>query len=108
VLAHAADVAITGRPPADDRLIALPIMDNQIVCITSPDDELVGAGPISVAALAERAWLLREQGSGTRLLCEQYLAERNLTPVTLTLGSNGAIKQAARVGLGVSLLSRAG
>ena len=107
VLAHAADVAITGRPPADDRLIALPIMDNQIVCITSPDDELVGAGPISVAALAERAWLLREQGSGTRLLCEQYLAERNLTPVTLTLGSNGAIKQAARVGLGVSLLSRA-
>lgn len=52
-------------------------------------------------------WLLREQGSGTRTLVEQFLAERDLTPVTLTLGSNGAIKQAARVGLGVSLLSRA-
>jgi DNA-binding transcriptional LysR family regulator len=107
VLAHAADVAITGRPPADDRLIAMPIMDNQIVCITSPDDELVGHGPISVNSLAERPWLLREQGSGTRTLVEQYLIERDMAPMTLTLGSNGAIKQAARVGLGVSLLSRA-
>jgi len=107
VLAHAADVAITGRPPADDRLIAMPIMDNQIVCITSPDDELVGHAPIKASTLAERAWLLREEGSGTRALVEGYLAEREMSPVTLTLGSNGAIKQAARVGLGVSLLSRA-
>jgi DNA-binding transcriptional LysR family regulator len=107
VLAHAADVAITGRPPADDRLIAMPIMDNQIVCITAPDDELVGQRPVAASALAERAWLLREQGSGTRSLVEQFLLERDLSPVTLTLGSNGAIKQAARVGLGVSLLSRA-
>jgi DNA-binding transcriptional LysR family regulator len=107
VLAHAADVAITGRPPADDRLVAMPIMDNQIVCITAADDELVGRAPIPVAALADRPWLLREQGSGTRSLVEQYLAERDVSPVTLTLGSNGAIKQAARVGLGISLLSRA-
>jgi len=107
VLAHAADVAITGRPPVDDRLVAMPIMDNQIICITSAEDELVGQRPIAASALSERAWLLREQGSGTRALVEQYLAERDLTPVTLTLGSNGAIKQAARVGLGVSLVSRA-
>jgi len=82
-------------------------MDNQIICITSAEDELVGQRPIAASALSERAWLLREQGSGTRALVEQYLAERDLTPVTLTLGSNGAIKQAARVGLGVSLVSRA-
>ena len=62
VLAHAADVAITGRPPADDRLVAMPIMDNQIVCITAADDELVGRAPIPVAALADRpasAWASR-------------------------------------------------
>jgi LysR family transcriptional regulator, low CO2-responsive transcriptional regulator len=107
VLSHAADVAITGRPPADDRLIAMPIMDNDIVCITSPEDPLVGTGPIAASDLADRAWLLREPGSGTRTLGEQFLADRDLHPETLTLGSNGAIKQAARVGLGVSLLSRA-
>jgi DNA-binding transcriptional LysR family regulator len=107
VLSHAADVAVTGRPPADDRLVAMPFMDNEIVCITSPEDRLVGSGPISVGDLADRAWLLREPGSGTRTLGEQFLTDRDLNPETLTLGSNGAIKQAARVGLGVSLLSRA-
>jgi DNA-binding transcriptional LysR family regulator len=50
---------------------------------------------------------LREPGSGTRALNEQFLADHGLAPQTLTLGSNGAIKQAAHAGLGVSLLSRA-
>jgi LysR family transcriptional regulator, low CO2-responsive transcriptional regulator len=107
VRSHSADVAISGRPPTDDRLVAETLMDNEIVCITAPDDPLREQGPIAAATLAQRPWLLREPGSGTRTLNEQYLAERSLEPRTLTLGSNGAIKQAARVGLGVSLLSRA-
>ena len=37
---------------------------------------------------------------------EEYLATHGLQPDVLTLGSNGAIRQAARVGLGVALLSR--
>jgi LysR family transcriptional regulator, low CO2-responsive transcriptional regulator len=107
VLTHRDDIAISGRPPDDERLLAEPIMRNEIVCITAPDDPLVGEGPVSAAALGERPWLLREKGSGTRALNERFLADRGLTPRWLTLGSNGAIKQAARVGVGVSLLSRA-
>lgn len=107
VLDHNADVAIAGRPPIDDRLIAEPLLDNEIVCITSPEDPAVGGGPLPVDELADRHWLLREPGSGTRALNEQFLAERALTPTTLTLGSNGAIKQAVRAGLGISLVSRA-
>jgi DNA-binding transcriptional LysR family regulator len=107
VLEHSADVAISGRPPADERLLAEALMDNEIVCITAPDDPLANAGPVAAAALGERAWLLREQGSGTRALNLEFLAARGVEPATLTLGSNGAIKQAARAGLGVSLISRA-
>ena len=106
VLGHSADVAVSGTPPTDERLAAEPLMDNAIVCITAPDDPLSGTGPLDASALAERAWLLREPGSGTRLLNERYLAEHDLGPKILELGSNGAIKQAARAGLGVSLLSR--
>ena len=106
VLGHAADVAVSGTPPTDERLTAEPLMDNAIVCITAPDDPLSGTGPLEAAALGERAWLLREPGSGTRLLNERYLAEHDVSPKILTLGSNGAIKQAARAGLGISLLSR--
>jgi LysR family transcriptional regulator, low CO2-responsive transcriptional regulator len=107
VVSHAADVAITGKPPGDDRLVAEPFMENAIVCISAPDDPAASNGPVAAAELSGRAWLLREPGSGTRTLNEQFLAEHDLEPQTLTLGSNGAIKQAARAGLGVSLLSKA-
>jgi DNA-binding transcriptional LysR family regulator len=106
VLSHAADVAFSGTPPADERLVVEPLTDNEIACITAPDDPASAAGRVLAAELAGRAWLLRELGSGTRALNEQFLADRSLEPETLTLGSNGAIKQAARAGLGVSLLSR--
>ncbi len=106
VIKHSVDVAIAGKPHSDDRLVAEPLMDNEIACITAPDDPAIGQGPMESAELAGRPWLLRELGSGTRRLNEQFLADRGLEPATLTLGSNGAIKQAARAGLGVSLLSR--
>jgi LysR family transcriptional regulator, low CO2-responsive transcriptional regulator len=107
VLSHLADVAISGKPPADERLVAEPLIENQIACITDPDDPAAAAGALDGTELAHRVWLLREPGSGTRALGEQFLRDRGLSPRTLTLGSNGAIKQAARAGLGVSLLSRA-
>ncbi len=108
VLSHSADVAITGKPPGDDRLQAEPFMENEIVCITAPEDPGAGGGGLVTAAeLSDRCWLLREPGSGTRTLGEQFLADQGLEPRTLTLGSNGAIKQAARAGLGISLLSKA-
>jgi DNA-binding transcriptional LysR family regulator len=106
VINHSVDVAIAGKPRSDARLVAEPLTDNEIACITEPGDPAIADGPIDAADLADRAWLLRELGSGTRRLNEQFLADRGLEPTTLTLGSNGAIKQAARAGLGISLLSR--
>ena len=107
VRSHAADVAISGKPPSDSGLIGEPLSDNEIVCITAPDDPALADEPVRPADLEGRTWLLREPGSGTRALNEEFLAEHGLAPSTLTLGSNGAIKQAVRAGLGVSLLSRA-
>jgi DNA-binding transcriptional LysR family regulator len=107
VLGHWVDVAISGKPPTDERLLAEPLLDNQIACITAPEDPAAAGRPLAAMDLASRPWLLREPGSGTRALGEEFLAERGLEPDTLTLGSNGAIKQAVWAGLGISLLSRA-
>lgn len=36
---------------------------------------------------------------------ERLLAARGMRPLTMTIGSNGAIKEAARAGLGISIQS---
>ena len=104
---HRVDVAIGGRPPATGQLSGAPILDNPILLITAPDDSLARRRSVPVEELGGRPWLLREPGSGTRAMTEEFLARHELQPRMLTMGSNGAIKQAARSGLGVSLQSRA-
>jgi DNA-binding transcriptional LysR family regulator len=99
------DVAICGRPP-DEGIAGRRFLENPIVVITAPDDPLARARRVPVEALGSRPWLLREEGSGTRSMTEEFLAGHDLRPPIRTLGSNGAIKQAARAGLGVSLQSR--
>lgn len=105
-LGHEADVAFAGRPPEDDRLTSRAIRPNPLVLIGAPGDPLAGGPPVHPSALRDRTWLLREPGSGTREANEAFLAQAGLAVPTLTVGSNGAIKQAARAGLGISLVSR--
>jgi LysR family transcriptional regulator, low CO2-responsive transcriptional regulator len=107
VLDHVVDVAVTGRIPDDRRLVGHDFADNDFVLVTAPGDRLARRRWVAVEELAGRPWLLREVGSGTRTLVEEFLASRGIEPRLLTLGSNGAIKQAARTGLGVALQSRA-
>ena len=56
--------------------------------------------------LASQTWLLREPGSGTRASTDTLLADLDISPLTLMVGSNVAIRESAQVGLGVTLLSR--
>ncbi len=104
--AHEADVAISGRAPEGRGFEGMPFLDNEFVLITEPGDPLAKRPWVAVDELAGTPWLMREQGSGTRRLCELYLDSHQLHPPLLTLGSNGAIKNAARMGLGIALQSR--
>src|SRR5438105_5220302 len=106
VVEHEVDVAIAGRPPADERIAGVAFLKNELALIVAPDDRLARGRAVKPEQLADRVWLMREPGSGTRQLVSEFLAEHDLRPQTLTLGSNGAIKEAVRLGLGVSLQSR--
>jgi DNA-binding transcriptional LysR family regulator len=104
--ARETDVAITGRAPATMQLHSRRFARNLLAVVTAPDDPLAKRSAVALPELAARTWLLREPGSGTRILSEEYLAGHELSPETVTLGSNGAIKQAVGLGLGVALQSR--
>ena len=106
VLDHRADIAVGGRPPTDQRIEATAILPNEFVLIAAPDDPLAAWDSIGLKQLENRVWLLREPGSGTLAVNEDFLVSNGLAPETLRLGSNGAIKQAARAGIGIAFISR--
>jgi LysR family transcriptional regulator, low CO2-responsive transcriptional regulator len=99
---HEADLVIGGRPPDPSPLHSLAERPNALVLVAPPG--LLPRSP-RPEELSRVTWLLREPGSGTRATTEEYLAATGLHPPTLTLGSNGAIREALVVGLGVTLLS---
>lgn len=100
--AHEVDLVVGGRPPDQRGLQTRALRPHELVIVAAPD----AAPPPRLRALASSTWLLRESGSGTRATVEQYLAEQGISPSTLTLGSNGAVREAVAVGLGITLISR--
>jgi DNA-binding transcriptional LysR family regulator len=104
--AHEVDLVVSGRAPEESGFEAVAFAPNEFALVTAPGDKLAKRSAVALEDLAARPWLVREPGSGTRRLCEEYLAANELEPELLTLGSNGAITNAARVGLGIALQSR--
>ena len=96
-----ADIGIGGRP-SGRALTGYPFFGNELIVV----------GREMPADLASVPWLLRGEGSGTRLATERLLTDLGLdnaetgAPELLTLGSNGAIKQGLAVGLGITLIAR--
>jgi LysR family transcriptional regulator, low CO2-responsive transcriptional regulator len=101
--AHEVDLVVAGRPPVQRGLHTRAMRPNELVIVAAPEIVSKPAGP---NALVGYTWLLREPGSGTRATVEQYLIGQGMAPNTLTLGSNGAVREAVAVGLGITLMSR--
>jgi LysR family transcriptional regulator, low CO2-responsive transcriptional regulator len=100
------DVAIMGRPPEGVRVESTLIGDHPQVIIAPPDHPLAKQRSISPRQIAKQTILMREVGSGTRLLAEKFLAERGLEPrIGMEIGSNETIKQAVMAGLGIAFIS---
>lgn len=104
--AGSTDLAITGRPPESPDVAAQHFMDNPLVVIAPPSHPLVGRGPVPLARLARETLVVREPGSGTRAAMERHFALHGLeVKPGCELGTNEALKQAVRAGLGLGMVS---
>jgi DNA-binding transcriptional LysR family regulator len=100
------DLYIMSRPPLDIDVETRVFLSNPLVVIAPDSHPLAGQPGIALAQLATERFVLREQGSGTRLACDAHFAQHHFQPVVrLELGSNEAIKQAVAGGLGLAVLS---
>jgi DNA-binding transcriptional LysR family regulator len=100
------DLAITGQPPDDVPVVAQHFMDNPLVVIAPPTHPLAGHPRIPLKALEQETLVVREPGSGTRAAMERHFAAHGIEARSGSeLGTNEAIKQAVRAGLGLGVVS---
>lgn len=101
-----ADLAVGGRPPSGSDIEGVAFLPNQLIVVGHEDHPLKDRRSIGAPALSKETWLLREPGSGTRETTKEFFTHAGIEPASImTVGSNVAIKQAAVVGLGVTLMS---
>lgn len=100
------DFVIMGQIPGDDSLEAYPFLNNIIGIVAHAEHPLAGKKNITVEELATQRFLIRESGSGTRYVFDQYLNKHNVKiEPYMELGSSEALKQAVMAGLGIAVLS---
>ena len=101
LLGREIEAAVVGHEVDDPRLAGTVVGHDALVTVVAGSDPLAGA-EISPEDLAERPFVLREQGSGTRRTVEEGLAAAGVRPkVAMELGSNAAVEGAVAAGGGV-------
>ena len=100
------DLAVIGQPPDSVDIVAQHFKDNPLVVIAAPGHALAGSEQVTLERLAQETLVVREPGSGTRAAAERHFAAHGLTiRPGCEFGTNEAIKQAVRAGLGLAVVS---
>lgn len=101
------DLALMGRPPRDFPIAAESFGPHPLVVIAAPDHRFAGRRGLTRTELAEEPFLVREYGSGTRTVFEEFMTGLLIRRARIGIdsGSNETIKQTVMAGLGVALIS---
>ncbi|SDS77294.1 LysR family transcriptional regulator [Pseudomonas oryzae] len=84
-----------------------PWVEDELVVFCAPQHPLARQGTASLDELVQEAWILREQGSGTRLTFDQGMRHHPMPlNIRLELEHTEAIKRAVESGLGIGCISR--
>lgn len=101
------DLVLMGSLPDDVELDTQQFMQNPLVIIAPPDHLLANEKDIPLSKLKNDTLLMREVGSGTRMIIEQFFMEKKKFKVISTIEMNSieAIKQSVEAGLGLGIVS---
>ncbi len=110
VMKGLATLGLVGKKAEKSSLESEAIGTDTLALILAPGHPLAGRRSITLKGLAREPLIVREPGSGTLCALKKGLerAGSSLDAMTITLemGSNAAIKDAVRRGLGASFVSR--
>jgi len=108
IVSHHVLLGIVGSKIANAQINYTPFLEDELIIVAAPS--FIKSSRISLKDLCRYPIVLREEGSGTRREAEKLLEEHGVSwgsvKVAGIFGSTDAVKQAAKVGLGLTILSR--
>lgn len=100
------DIYLIGKPPRISDLEVQPYLPNPMVVVAPVDHKFAQQKRVSLQDIIHEPFILREEGSGTRVAVESKFAESGLKlNIGMELGNNESIKQGISGGLGIAVLS---
>jgi DNA-binding transcriptional LysR family regulator len=103
------DLGLIEGPCHERNLTVQPWQEDELMVVAAANDPIVPRQrdrKVSLQALRDATWLLREAGSGTREIIDQLLIPHLQRLRTgIEFGNSEAIKRAAASGLGITCLS---
>ena len=100
------DLYILGDISEDLEMKAIPFIDNPLVVVAPKNHPLASNANLTLDALSEETFIIREPGSSTRREVKRAHDQQHIKfKKKIELGSNEAIKQGILGGLGISVLS---
>lgn len=110
VLEGSLELGVVGARMKNSKLQFDRLFDDELVLALAPDHEWAKRSSISLEELPDVPFIMREHGSGTRMMMLEILERSDFDPqrlnVVAEMGSTDAIRQAIKAKVGVSILSR--
>jgi DNA-binding transcriptional LysR family regulator len=104
------ELGVIGSKSSHNTLLYQELWKDELVLATPAQHRWAGKKEVSIAAILEEPFILRETGSGTLRHIEHYLGSLQSRTgqslkVVARFGSSTAIKEGIKAGLGISILS---
>jgi len=109
VLSNELDLGFIGAHLVNKTLSIVPVADDEIVCFCGAAHLLAKRERVAPTVLTDQTWIVREAGSATRQLFEQWLAGVGIRMQKfMEMKSPEGIKALVQAGIGISFMSRYG
>lgn len=103
---HHVDIGLIEGQTNEKELIVTPFLEDELFIVISNQHPLAQKEEATIADLQDQAWIMRENGSGTREYFNHVVRSNGLKVKSLlTISSNQGIKETLINGLGMSILS---
>lgn len=104
------DFGIISEMPGKSKFNVESIISDELCVICPSDHPLSKQKTLSIYDVVKEPFVIREEGSSTKIIIEKFLSENGLSisdlHIALILGSTDSIKEAVEKGMGLSIVSK--